>query len=89
MSAYVGSSKYLKDLKVRPDERLELVGHLDSLETWSRATRGYPGEHNKTLLRGLVRLRGTRSPLSGLHVLIAIQTLLEPFYCVRLDNLVW
>ena len=45
--------------------------------------QGYPGEQNKTLFKGFVR------PLSGLHVLIAIQTLVKPCYSVRLDNFVW
>ena len=53
------------------------------------ATRGYPGEQNRTLLKGFVRPRGTCSPMSGLHVLIAIQTLLTPLSSVRLNNLVW
>ena len=53
------------------------------------STGGYPGEHNETLLKGSVQFRGTCSPLSGLHVLIAIQTLLKPSASVRLDNLVW
>ena len=55
----------------------------------SYTTRGYPGEQNETLSKGFVRLRGTCSSLSGLHVLIAIQTLSKPFDAVRLDNLVW
>ena len=59
------------------------------LRAASTPTRGYPGEQNKTHLQGIVRLRGTCSPLSGLHVLITIQTPLKPFYSVRLDNLVW
>ena len=41
------------------------------------------------MLKGFARLRGTCSPLNGLHVFIAIQTLLKPFDSVRLDNLVW
>ena len=43
----------------------------------------------QNLLTGFVRLRGTCILLSGLHVLIAIHTILKPFYYVRLDNLVW
>ena len=52
------------------------------------STRRYPGEQNKTLFKGFVRLRGMCSPLSGLHVRITMRTLLHPFYAVRLDNLV-
>ena len=52
----------------------------------SPPTRGDPGEQNKTLLKGFVLLRGTCSPLTGLHVLNAMQTLLKPFYSVRLEN---
>ena len=53
------------------------------------ATRDCPGEQSETLLKWFVRLRGICIPLSGLHVLIAIQTPLNPFYYVRLDKLVW
>ena len=58
---------------------------METLKGVPTSTRGYPGEHNKTHLKGFVQLKGTCGPLSGLHVLIAIQT----FYSVRLDNLVW
>ena len=53
-----------------------MVGHVPPY-----TTRGYSGEQNKTLLKGFVRLRRTCSPLNGLHVLIAIHTLLNPFFC--------
>ena len=58
------------------------------LQLWP-STRGYPGEQNKPLLKGFVRLRRTCSPLSGLHVLIAMQNLLNSFYSFCLDSLVW
>ena len=38
------------------------------IPSYSRSTRGYPGEQNKTRLKGFVRLRETCSPLSELHV---------------------
>ena len=38
-------------------------------------------------LKGVYGLEG--HSLSGLHVIIAIQTLLKPFNYVRLDNLLW